>query len=126
MQTLSYGFKKPQTGDKGDVFFPALEDNIQQINDHTHDGNTSAKITSSSVNATTSTITSGNWVSLGSGNYRQLVTMPGALQYNNYVIQAKITSSGHQINPTIEKVSATTFYVYVNDNTLNLTLYYTS
>lgn len=126
MQTLTYGFKKPQTGDKGDVFFSALEDDIQQLNDHTHNGVNSAKITSSSVTATTSTIVAAGWVHQGNGTYRQTVTMPGSLQYNDYFVQVKNTTTGHQYFPTIEKVTATTFYVYVNDNTLNLTLYYTS
>jgi hypothetical protein len=31
--TLSYGFEKPATGDKGTVFWPALEDNIQQLHE---------------------------------------------------------------------------------------------
>lgn len=38
MITLSYGYEKPQNGDTGDVFFPALERDIQRLNDHTHDG----------------------------------------------------------------------------------------
>lgn len=38
MITLSYGFEKPVNGDTGDVFFPALERDIQRLNDHTHDG----------------------------------------------------------------------------------------
>ena len=43
--TLSYGFVRPATGDKGSVFFPALEDNITQLNSHDHDGTDSALMT---------------------------------------------------------------------------------
>jgi hypothetical protein len=126
MITLTYDFEKPETGDKGDVFFPALEDNVQKLNDHTHNGVNSAKITSSSVTTTTQAILAAGWVSQGGGTYRQLVTMSGSLLYNDYFINVKLTSSGHQVFPVIEKVSANTFYVYINDNTLDLTLYYTS
>lgn len=52
MDVLSYGYKKPQDGDTGDVFFPAIEDNIQRVNDHTHDGVNSAFIASQSPSAT--------------------------------------------------------------------------
>ena len=38
MIVLSNGYKLPETGDFGDVWFPALEDNIQRINTHNHDG----------------------------------------------------------------------------------------
>lgn len=51
MEILSYGYKKPVNGDTGDVFFPALEENIQKQNDHTHDGVNSAFIASQSPSA---------------------------------------------------------------------------
>ena len=125
MQTLTYGYLKPQTGDKGSVFFPALEFDIQQLNDHNHDGVTSALIDSSSIVATTQALLAGSWVSVGGGLYRQLVTMPGAMQYDNFFISAKLTTLGHQYYPTIEKVSANSFYIYINDNSLDVTVYYT-
>ena len=49
MQTLTYGFKKPQVTDKGPVVFPALEANWQQVNDHNHDGANSALISPNSI-----------------------------------------------------------------------------
>ena len=77
MQILSHLFKKPQTGDKGSVFWPALEEDIQKMNDHTHNGSDSARIPSSSTTATTQSINSASWSSVGGGLYRQLITMPG-------------------------------------------------
>lgn len=124
MLTLSYGFLKPQTGDKGSVWFPALEADIQQLNDHNHNGVNSAPIQSSSIVATTQALSSAGWVSVGGGLFRQLVMMPGAMQYDNFFINAKLTTSGAQYFPTIEKVTANTFYIYVNDNSLDVTVYY--
>lgn len=124
MLILSYGFKKPETGDKGSVFFPALEFDIQQLNDHTHNGVNSALIQSSSIVATTQALLSASWVSVGGGRFRQLVMMPGAMQYDNQGILAKLTVSGDQIYPTIEKVTANTFYIYINDSSLDVTVYY--
>lgn len=128
MQTLSFGYLKPETGDKGSVWFPALEDNIQQLNDHTHDGITSSKISAGAIEALTQTLTFGNWNLVVAGTYRQLVTMPGALQFDTAPKRFVLDTApyvGHEIFPSIEKVTANTFYVYINNNTLNLKVIYT-
>jgi hypothetical protein len=123
--TLSYGFVKPQNGDKGSTFFPALADNVQKTNDHTHNGTDSAKLSGPvSANVATQSVPSGSWADQGNGTYRQLVTL-SSLQYDNINISFK-TSAGHQVYPTVEKVSATTYYVYTNDNTLTYTAVYSS
>jgi hypothetical protein len=124
--TLSYGFEKPQDGDPGSTFWDSLELDIQMLNDHTHDGANSAKLSSSSVIATKQNISSGSWAAFGTG-YRQLVTMPGALQYDDYLIIFKLNASPYQqMLLTTEKVSSNTYYVYCNDNTVNITAYYLS
>ena len=74
--TLSYGFEKPATGDKGSIFWPILEDNIQRTNDHTHNGSNSAKISASASTAVVQTVTSAGWSGVGGGLYRQTVTLP--------------------------------------------------
>ena len=56
MLTLSHGYEKPETGDKGSVFFPALEDNIQKLNDHNHNGLNSELLTAAASAAVTQTI----------------------------------------------------------------------
>lgn len=127
MLTLSFGFKKPQTGDRGSLWFPALEDDIQQLNDHTHDGITSSKLASTSITPTTQTLSSASWVLVAGGNYRQLVTVPAGIDYDDYGIAVRITngaSAGLEINPVLEKVSDTTYYMYVNDNTIDLKVIY--
>jgi hypothetical protein len=121
MQTLSYGYKQPEDGDTGSTFFPALNDNIQQLNDHNHDGVTSAPIPSSAIASGTVSLLSANWAADGTGRYKQTVTVPTGFSYVNNVIQIKNAADDQIIFPTIEKVTATTFRVYVCDNTLNLT-----
>lgn len=126
--TLSYGIVVPQTGDRGSVWFPAIEDNLEQLNDHNHNGTNSALLSPSAFSITgfTSTIASGSWgaVSGKSGLYEQTVTVPAAVtEVNNYDIHV-YNSSGHRLDLTIERQSATTYKIYINDNTLTLTAVY--
>jgi hypothetical protein len=126
MITLSHGFKKPETGDKGAVFFPALEDDIQQMNDHNHNGTNSEKLFSSAVVVVRQAVLSAAWGSVGGGTYSQVVTMPAGMNYDDYHVMFKDTASGDQLFPTVRKTSATTYTVFVNDNSLNLTAVYVS
>lgn len=125
MLTLSHGFEKPETGDKGSVFFPALENNIQKLNDHTHNGTNSELLTAASSAAVTQTINSASWSHLGSGTYRQLVTMPANIAFDTHSIQLRNNSTGVVMYLGIEKVSANTYYVFINDNSVTLKAVYT-
>lgn len=122
MQTLSYGYKKPQTDDLGSTFFPALEADIQQLNDHNHNGINSAPLSGASITKTSQSISSAGWVATSGGRYRQEVTLPGTLTYSNTLMQFFIAgASDDRIYPTIEEgTAANKYYIYVNDNTLNL------
>lgn len=123
MITLSFGFKKPETNDKGDVVFPALEDNIQQLNDHTHNGTNSAKLTAASLDPLSEVLSNTNWVASTNDLFRQLVTLPASLSYDLVVIQCRL-SDGSIFHPTLERVSVSQYYVYINDNTQNVTVMY--
>lgn len=118
MIVLSYGYKKPQTPDKGAVVFPAMEDNIQRLNDHNHDGTNSAALPGSSIVGVTVNIPSGSWVSLGGGHYRQSVTFPAGYSFDTKTISIRI-STGDYVFATIEKISATQFWVYTIDSSLS-------
>lgn len=126
MLTLSYGFKKPQTGDQGAVWFPALELNFQKLNDHTHDGSNSAKLTPLSSVVATGSAPSGSWVLVAAGTYRQLVTTPAGILFDECVISTRDATTKHYYFLQIEKVSANTFYVYINDNSKSATVVYSS
>lgn len=118
--TLSYGYVQPQNGDKGSVWFPALNDNIQQLNDHTHDGVTSALLPGTSVTSSSVTIAAAAWVADGTGRYRQDVTVPSGYNMDSYSIIFKL-STGEIILPSITRLSATSFRIFGPDNTLTYT-----
>jgi hypothetical protein len=120
MNTLSYGFLQPEPPDTGDIFFPGLTANWAQVNNHNHDGSTSAPLATQ-----TQSILSANWLSaaIGGGLYYQTLTVPTGLSFDVCQVWFKL-SSGQYVNLSIERVSSTTFNIFINDNTLNLTAYY--
>lgn len=127
MQTLVFGFQLPETGDKGSVFFPGLESNIQQLNDHSHDGIDSAQLDATALVASTIDLVAGSWVSVGNGLYRQLVTLPAAMAFETKLLKYTINSGtylGQTFQPKEEKVSSNTFYIYSNDNTIDVKVAY--
>jgi hypothetical protein len=122
MVTLTYGLKRPSTNDSGATLFQALEDNITQLDGHTHDGVDSPALPAQSIVGVTQTISSASWVASGAtGHYRQSVTLPAGFSYNTVTLSFRLTS-GHVIYPTVEKISATQFYVYSSDNTIDFVL----
>lgn len=119
MLTLSKTYKKPQNPDTGDVWFPAMETNIQLLNDHNHDG-----VTSQFLASTSQSIVAASWLVFGAGGlYRQLLTVPVGMSYDSCEIWV-LRSSGERVYATLERVSSTTFYLYTNDNTMNYTVLY--
>lgn len=124
--TLSYGYVKPVSGDRGTTaFYTPMENNIQRLNDHTHNGTNSAPLSSQAITGVTQAISAASWVTYGgpTGFYRQLITVSAGFLFDTVQIQFRL-STGDYIYPTIEKVSATQFYIYITDNTLNLTALY--
>lgn len=126
MQTLSYGYEKPESGDKGTSLFTALEDNIQRVNDHDHDGNNSALLPAQNIAASTQTISSASWAAFGpTGHYRQLVTTVAGFTFDGTNIGFRVSGvNGAYIFPTVERVTNTTFYIYTTDNTLDFVAIY--
>lgn len=124
MQTLTYGFKLPETGDQGTALFTALEDNITRVDGHSHNGTDSTFLTAQSVIASVQTISSASWVSSGAtGHYRQQVTVPAGFDFDTVQIGFR-TTAGAQIYPTVERVSDTQYFVYTSDNTINFIAQY--
>lgn len=123
MLTLTNGFKKPQANDPGSIVFPAMEDNIQQLNDHTHDGTDSEKLPSSSVESVTQNILAAGWGALTAGHYSQNITLPVEFSFDTVSMEFR-TSAGIVVYPTVLKVSSSVYTVSVNDNTLALKVIY--
>lgn len=125
--TLSFGFVQPETGDKGSVWFPALEDNINQTNNHTHDGVTSSKLSANAIEAVTQDLVSAGWALVSTGTYKQTVTMPGSFQFEDQAMRFLINSGpdiGAQFYPSIVKVSSNTFDLFINDNSVDVRIIY--
>ena len=113
--TLTYGHKKPSTGDRGSTFFTNLEDNITQDDAHTHDGTTSAVIDAKNITKSTVSVTNSGWSSSGV-LYRKSVTMTSGFTFGSTNLRFFLNGgsyTGNEIFPTIEKINATSFYLYM-------------
>jgi len=124
METLSYGFKKPQDGDKGQTLFDDLALNVQLTNDHLHNGVDSAKLSTAALVKLSQTILSAAWVSPVDGLYSQTVAMVGGLLFDETTITIRETSTGKLMSLVYEKVSDGSFKIYCNDATVNATALY--
>lgn len=123
--TLSNGYKRPNTGERG--FWQILEDNITQLNSHDHDGTDSEKISPKNLLKSTATLASGSWVSQGGGTYKQTVTVPTGYTVDTMQVKFYVgsgTQTGYEVMPTIRKVTATTFDVFTNDNSVDYVAIY--
>ena len=119
LTTLTFGYEKPDSSVKGDVFWEALERNIQRMNDHNHDGATGSFISSS-----LEPVSADNWgADLGNSTYRQLITLPNERLFDDTRIEVR-KSTGEIVYADIVKVSATTFYLYTNDNSASYVISY--
>lgn len=126
MQTLSYGVKKPDSGDKGRIVFDAFEDNIDHYIAHTHDGSDSAQIDQLSISRQSSTLLAASWAASG-GGYKQTVTCPGSITLDAVGLRFRVRSGAlqhHFIHPTVVPLSLTQFEVHVNDSSLELECLY--
>lgn len=108
MITLSKGYKKPQNPDTGDIVFPALEQNWQQVNDHNHDGSNSQFL------AVVLQSITGAWTAVANGTSSKLITLPTGLTYDNCQIQFRL-ATGEFVYPSIARVSSTTYTIYTNN-----------
>ncbi len=116
--TLSYGYINPQNGDPGSTWFPALNSNITQLNDHAHNGVNSAQISGAYITSGSVSIPSGSWVADVTGRYKQDVTVPSGYNMTQYSITFYL-STGEIVHPSITQLTGTTFRIFGPDNTLS-------
>lgn len=115
MIVLSNGYKLPETGDFGDVWFPALEDNIQRVNDHTHDGSNSNKLPATSLTGVIQTISSGSFAG-SAGVFTATITVFGGtvdVDNKHFIFRDPTTKEPLYLKYT--KVSATQIEVTINE-----------
>jgi len=116
MITQSYGYITIENGDTGQPVFTALNANILRLNDHTHNGVNSAKLTITSVDGIAQNILSAAWVPTTGGYFRQVVTLPPGLTWDKFTVTFNTPVLGYQAYPTVERLSTTTYYVYTIDS----------
>jgi len=112
MIILSNGYKLPETGDFGDVWFPALEDNIQRTNDHTHNGTNSSKISSSSINVITQAIASGDFAPDGDRLSATISLAGGAVSLDTKTVIVRDGTTKNPLYMDIQKIGTTQLKVF--------------
>ncbi len=122
MITLSNGVKKPESGDIGAPVFSALNGNADILNNHTHNGTNSNRVSSLDITKPFVNLPTGSWAAQANG-FKQTVTCPGAVTLDVVTLRFRVRTGAlqHQIIfPTIIPSSLTSFDVIVNDSTLDL------
>lgn len=109
--TLSNGYKRPESGDLGSSFFPDLEDNITRLNDHTHNGQNSNKLTALSFTTLTDNIASVEFALVGT-RYQRDVTVPTGLEVDTTKILFRDPVTKDVLYLEKERLTNTTFRVY--------------
>lgn len=131
METTTYGYKKPESGDRAkgsSGWMQALNYNTDRLDAHNHDGTDSPLLEMSSFTPYSGTILAAAWSASGAG-YKQTVTVPaGVTDIANYNVKFVATAPAAVLSQTIDlhykRLTATTYEVYCNDNTLALTAIY--
>ena len=127
--TLSNGYKKPETGDKGATVFNALEDNIDRVNGHSHDGTDSNKLDTFAFGRGSVTVPNTGWTAEGN-IYRQSVTFPTGYSVANGAEWGKASirfyfDGGNydkeELFPKTERIDDTSFYLYSTVNNQGFT-----
>lgn len=123
MPTLTtYGYKKPIDGET--TWYTSHNDNITRLDAHSHNGVDSPIITKG-----TSTLLAASWSATSgqAGTYEQTVTIPTAYSMSTIFpvfLADNGADVGSQLFLSFVYVSATSFKVYVNDNTLQVKVLY--
>lgn len=138
----SCGFLKPAHSDTGATFFDDCNTDIQQINDHTHDGANSSPLAKTqtigvSAGGSTSTGTNSGWADDGTSTntYVQTIALPTKtipntgftrqMQINEVSVHLRDSLGEIVFNRVVPVVaSSVTYKVYSNDNALVLTAIY--
>lgn len=112
MIILSNGYKLPEIGDFGDVWFPALEDNIQRTNDHNHDGTNSNKIPSTSLTALVQAVASGDFAVDGDRFSATISLAGGAGNIDEKTVVLRDPTTKNPLHMDIEKIGLSQIKIY--------------
>lgn len=131
MTLTTYGYKKPDSGDRAKGvtgWYAAYNFNVDRLNTHNHDGANSAFISPSAITPFSNTVLAAAWSVSGSG-YKQTVTVPaGVADVANYILKFVFTAPAGVVGQNAyllwNRITATTYDLYCNDNTAAFTVYY--
>ena len=119
-------YSKPTSGDAGNDVFSRLEDFMDRMATHTHSGADSNKI-SLNIEKDVTDFTIGvdlTWTSLGDGSYKAAIAVPGATTFDASVRHffRRVGAARNPIFPDVVRIDNNNYEVYVNDNTIELTV----
>lgn len=120
------GYKLPIVGERG-TWWQNIIDNFTRLSSHKHDGIDSVLLTPPAVVKDVEDVLAANWVLVANGTYRQLLTTPTNHVFPKVNVLFYINGGpedGSLLNLTVEPQSTTTYYVYINDNSLSLKAIY--
>lgn len=123
--TTTYGYKRPANGDLD--WWTQLQYNIDRSDTHAHDGVNSPVLTTAAISKFIQSIPA-TWTLISGGNYSQNVTMPADYLFSTGVsIKFYINGGGEdgaEVFLSLEKLTDSTYKIYINDNTLALKAVY--
>jgi len=125
--TTTKGYKLPTKGNAD--FWSQLEFDIQRLNDHKHDNIDSQPLSPPSIVKSVQTVSAGSWVAVPgqAGTFKQTLTVPATYAVDGMIVKFFVDGGGedgHQIFPSIQKVSSLTFDIFINDNSVALKAVY--
>jgi len=115
--TLSFGYLRPASGDPANVWQPAIESTITQLNAHNHDGVNSSTISQASIGVLSTPISVADWGAAVSGTYTVTKSAPGAItEVNNYYPKVYLDSDGSIVYLSITRISPSSIELKTNLN----------
>ena len=131
MALLPYGYYDLVAGEESSTeWMPNTRANWVRMASHQHDGVDSALIPAAylSLSKSTQTLLAAGWIVAGSG-YKQTVTLPGVLVFDSVLMKFKLSKAGDTydgaiMHPTVIKIAASQYDIYVNDNTIDVLAVY--
>lgn len=114
MRTLSKGYKVPESSDLGADIFTALEENIERLNEHSHDGANSEALSSASLQGSFTTITSASFVESEPGLFTARVTIPAGFNVDTCNVSFRDPTTKERVFLEFSKFSGTQIDVHTN------------
>jgi hypothetical protein len=119
-------YQKPSSGDQGNTVYDTIEEFMERMANHNHDGGDSKEI-SLNIAKDIEVFEIGVdlvWENLSNGEYRANLPVPVATTYDasirKFFLAPTTTTDFKEFYPTVEKISNSNYYVYTNNNQVDL------